>query len=96
MSPEKQRIVIGKACGLHLHDGDHAPSNYLFSSDLPDYLNDLNAMWRAVRSGLTGSERLRAYEAHLQELSPDYPTEATASQLAEDFLKTLDLWQDES
>jgi len=38
MSPEAQRIAIAKSVGIHLHDGDHAPSNYTFVTDLPDFL----------------------------------------------------------
>ena len=56
MSPEAQRIAIAKSVGIHLHDGDHAPSNYTFVSDLPDYLNDLNAM-HEVEKTLTDEQR---------------------------------------
>jgi hypothetical protein len=62
--------------------------------DIPDFLNDLNEMWLAVRKGLTGAEQLRAYESELMNLSPDYPTEAIASQRAEAFLRALNLWDE--
>jgi hypothetical protein len=47
MSPEQQRITIAGACGNigHLHD-------------LPDYLNDLNAMHKALET-ITGDTNLR-------------------------------------
>ena len=103
MSPEQQRIAIAEACGwteismrcmwgLPPNAEDDGTEDCL--KPLPDYLNDLNAMWGAVRKGLTGSEQLRTYEAHLHDLSPDYPTEAVAAQRAEAFLRTLKLWKE--
>ena len=100
MSPEAQRIAIAKSLGIHLHDGDHAPSNYMFDTCLPDYLNDLNAM-HEVEKMLTNQQK----EKYLDILS-DF-TEgrrdtsyvwhdtvfATAAQRAEAYLRTIGKWE---
>ena len=79
--------------------------------NLPDYLNDLNAMHEAEKS--LSKFQLQKYGEHLQEIVnyycvgvvSDYPRDfmclamiagATAAQRAEAFLKTLGLWEDDS
>jgi len=105
MSPEAQRIAIAKSVGIHLHDGDHAPSNYVFVTNLPDYLNDLNAMHEAWRT-LTPSQKtefeselylviMGQAEYHRNDDAP-YITNATASQRAEAFLRTIGKWEGEN
>lgn len=60
MTPEKQRIAIAEACGwrvISVHQGLSLPENLeawtqdgrccRFKKDIPDYLNDLNAMHEA-------------------------------------------------
>jgi hypothetical protein len=99
MSPEAQRIAIGKSVGKLLHDGDHAPSNYVFATDLPDYLNDLNAMYEAVKSlpqnlkpryfaclcaVVSGAISLNGYSE---------ATEATAAQRSEAYLRAIGKWE---
>jgi hypothetical protein len=108
MKPEEQRIAIAEACGYRNialredQDKDFDPvltgfkNDNHFDEQIPDYLNSLNAMHKAMRKGLTGSEQLRTYEAHLLYLSPDYPTEATAAQRAEAFLRTIGKWEENS
>jgi hypothetical protein len=74
-----------------------SPNNEVYSYDifrLPDYLNDLNAMHEAVKYKFSkGSRDLHDFEAHLQFMC-DYPTEATARQRAEAFLKTIGKWEE--
>jgi hypothetical protein len=105
MSPEAQRIAIAKSVGIHLHDGDHAPSNYVFVTNLPDYLNDLNAMHEAWQT-LTPSQKtefeselylviMGQAEYHRNDDAP-YITNATASQRAEAFLRTIGKWEGEN
>jgi len=98
MKPKEQRIAIAKSVGIHLHDGDHAPSNYTFVTDLPDYLNDLNAMHEA-ETVMTDQQRTgyldKLYEvcnSHSM-LNDDWNlTCATAAQRAEAFLRTIGKW----
>lgn len=96
MSPEAQRIAIAKSVGIHLHDGDHAPSNYMFVSDLPDYLNDLNAM-HEVEMILAEDPIFRNYEAMLDRVVPmsERWIFATAAQRAEAYLRTIGKWEGE-
>ena len=99
MTPEAQRIAIAKSVGIHLHDGDHAPSNYVFATDLPDYLNDLNVMHEAekmLRKPMKGSDtdtiigdRMHKYAELI-----GYAFDATAAQRAEAFLRTIGKWED--
>lgn len=91
MSPEAQRIAIAKSVGIHLHDGDHAPSNYTFVSDLPDYSNNLNAM-HEVENLLTGKQ-MSLYREWLP-LHEWYLIKATAAQRAEAYLRTIGKWEE--
>lgn len=68
------------------------------NSDIPDYLNDLNAMHEAEQV-LTGVGRLPAYRRKLACMFTDHPDDgyphaihANAAQRAEAFLRTLNLW----
>lgn len=104
MKPEAQIIAIAKACGWtgirectcskKYHRG--FPPDGL-DQHLPDYLNDLNAMYEA-EIWLKPSQ-WPTYHSHLVECWNDdpkpvyaYETHATAAQRAEAFLKTLNLW----
>ena len=94
---EKQRIAIAKSVGIYIHDGDHAPSNYMFESDLPDYLNDLNAMHQ-VKLSLSPKD-LTIFTCILIQMGVDYNFNfmvATAEQQAKAYLKTIDNWEGES
>ena len=91
MSPEAQRIAIAKSVGIHLHDGDHAPSNYVFATDLPDYLNDLNAI-QSAEDALSSS----VFFDYIIELHKMVFLEtATAAQRAEAYLRTIGKWEGE-
>ena len=93
MSPEAQRIAIAKSVGIHLHDGDHAPSNYVFVTDLPDYLNDLNAIHN-VEKKLKGMQWLNYVDSLLDACGCETPTiTATAAQRAESYLRTIGKWE---
>lgn len=102
MKPEEQRIAIAEACG---HEIDYWPDGSgRFSTvkdncyvDLPDYLNDLNAMHEAEKT--LNAEM--AYEYHCKlagmvsaTVEFRYAISATAAQRAEAFLKTIGKWKD--
>lgn len=109
MNPEEQRIAIAKACGWTRFTPDTI--QYLAQradgkwDEIPDYLNDLNAMHEAqlcipahlIEPLLDELSKAAGYKfrdgeernAHLY-----YCWDATAAQRAEAFLRTLDLWKD--
>jgi hypothetical protein len=97
MSPEKQRTAIAKACGwteideLLANTSMGKPPGKICSFDyLPDYLGDLNAC-HEMEKGLT-YEQIDDYYIELAKRMVR-PFRATASQRAEAFLRTLELWQ---
>ena len=100
MKPEQQRIAIAEACGwydLVKQDvslfGKHEPeSQKTFELDVPDYLNDLNAMHEAEKVKIIGTEYESDYCMYLYENA--HQCFATAPQRAEAFLRTLNLWKD--
>lgn len=93
MSPKAQRIAIAESVGIYLHDGDHAPSDYVFVSDLPDYLNDLNAM-HEIEKKLKGMKWLNYVDSLLDVCGCETPTiTATAAQRAEAYLRTIGKWK---
>lgn len=113
MTPEAQRIAIAEACGwkksdLWAWDGqdcyEHAKHDPRTALQLPDYLNDLNAMHEAHET-LTHDQH-RIYRRHLQEIVYNQGhfdgnkhrsvSDAAAAQRAEAFLRTLNLWRDET
>jgi len=110
MNKEKQRIKIAEACGWRLFssfDNLWAAPGHVVEYDcdaypLPDYLNDLNAMHEAGK--VLGEKRTRSYAFILAQVLDTSSTldlddqflniHATASQRAEAFLKTLNLWEE--
>jgi hypothetical protein len=108
MGPEQQRIAIAEACGWnHWFNGwnkldDNTPPLVL-TEDLPDYLNDLNAMHEAEKM-LEGGRTWNRYTDELGKACYYNPSvhclrslaniivSATAAQRAEAFLRTLNLW----
>lgn len=110
MKKELQRIKIAEVCGwkdifvenqelvLGKHEPESMGRDYL---DVPDYLNDLNAMHEAEE--VLSDLQYRKYcnlldEAGYDDRGVNYPTwsrSATASQRAEAFLKTLNLWEEQ-
>ena len=73
--------------------------DYVFSdSELPDYLNDLNAMYEAEKALSRQDKREYAFQinggCYTSGLDDTFNiVHATAAQRAEAFLKTLDLWK---
>ena len=110
MTPEQQRIAIAEACGWEEVEpwlnGDRCFE--LASSicgyrleDIPDYLNDLNAIHEAEKHAIIGpivrggKSLLTPYCEMLEGVAEDKESAmvATAAQRAEAFLKTLNLWK---
>lgn len=102
MKPEEQRIAIAEACGWEpspsglwygLSGGQTAGFKDGKVSELPDYLNDLNAMHEAEKS-LTPAQ-FRDYRKQLNWLK-DYGVTAEASERAEAFLRAVGKWVNEA
>lgn len=106
MRPEKQILVIAEACGWT----DHFPKGgggillpYKWgnthtdekSVDLPDYLNDLNAMHEAEK--VLNEKQEHIMNDTLWDLMSGrkYLWHATAAQRAEAFLKTIGKWEED-
>jgi|694.fasta_scaffold17838_11 hypothetical protein len=97
MNPEAQRIAIAKACGWEkiplpkdLGCGASAPEKkWYLIHQLPDYINDLNAMAAAESIIIkAGAQTIRLYEDALQKFVANIVF-ATAAQRAEAFLRTI-------
>jgi len=112
MTHLKQRIAIAKACGWGLNYDWERPGIGEWwektgeqprrSNDLPDYLNDLNAMHEA-RSALTPNRQeyfvcvldRMLHGGRASDLSEQFLSlHATAAQRAEAFLRTLGKWEE--
>lgn len=106
MTQEQQRIKIAEACGWKRHPLQmnknfwiHFPSEKQArdDSDLPDYLNDLNAMHDVEIDYIIPNGLWDDYVTHLKNLMKDgkrFWGQATAGQRAEAFLRTLNLWKE--
>ena len=101
MTPEKQRIAIATACGYsklgtrtYSDYGDIEITAYLNGEfcDVPNYLNDLNAMHKA--ESFLMDDDPHAYGCYGCNLYEEYgnTVHLTAAQRAEAFLRTLNLW----
>ena len=124
MNQEKQRIAIAAACGWEQSpDGKKwripyrssyrfrrkIGDQFYYTNEVPDYLNSLDAMHRAVHTlwtldpyfGQAFSIKLTevvtglAYSAQVAAECLEDMITATAAQRAEAFLKTLGLWTEE-
>ena len=119
MKPEQQRIAIAEICGwTDIHGGPPEGAYWrganplrpdLLKEEIPDYLNDLNAMHGAEEL-LTEDQWNRYIQHILDEIhyEEEWPTcylnldavrqcaSATAAQRAEAFLKTLNKWTDDN
>ena len=122
MNKEKQRIAIAEFCGWrqsrNCKDKFFPPTAkpwpnegcFACPTELPDYLNDLNAMHEAEK-GLTAHQwevmfslliKIRWRDASEEERKGSgnqlalSPARATAEQRAEALLKTIGRWEDES
>ena len=98
MKPESQRIAIAEACG-RLAPGFTPETLGGFRSLLPDYLNSLDAMHEAEKS-IPDRNLYRKFLFIVVLEDPlntaNEPAFSTATQRAEAFLKTLNLWTDET
>jgi len=109
MKPEKQRIAIAEACGyerLTQHEAvwKHEGSKIYTTGNLPNYLNDLNAMHQAEKV-LTKNKSMEyafrladSWILNGEDKQPDLVRGfcATAAERAEAFLKTIGKWEDEA
>lgn len=113
MDKKEQRIAIAEACGWTIYNKElllgHSPNvlQYKFdprrnSEELPDYLDDLNAMHEAEKArdwfNAESQEALVYWDTVNEVLATQRDGRinicVTASQRAEAFLKTLNLWKD--
>jgi hypothetical protein len=104
MSDKEQRIAIAKACGWKVRKNAHLAKpqggEWQYMDEIPDYLNDLNAMHEAIGT-LLFSQR-RAYRINLKEIMSKKINpavicyseciDAPAAQRAEALLKTIGKW----
>jgi len=102
MTPQAQQIAIAVACKVirpWTFGSFQTPNGCLLAS-LPDYLNDLNAMHEVEKELPEGYAHMlrrivaRAHVVIPSDLCDEYLISATATQRAEAFLRTLNLWKD--
>ena len=106
MTLEKQRIAIAEACGWKLSPPNLEykwlnPNTKWSEPELPDYLNDLNAM-HEVENTLS-KEQLLIYSEQIYYTASKCEKEtglwrylsASAAQRAEAFLRTIGKWEDD-
>ena len=98
MTPEKQRIAIAEACGIARLWSTALPERTVHC-DVPNYLNDLNAMHEAEIAVLGSDwdeEPWARYKHRLyQVIEPHrHVLNSTAAQRAEAFLRTLGKWEE--
>lgn len=106
MTKEQQRIVIAKVCGWEncydftFETDRHGRTGRIYGShpiekvsrELPDYLNDLNAMHEAERILLADNNARSRWFIWMQAKTDLAGTHATAPQRAEAFLRTIGKW----
>jgi hypothetical protein len=91
---ESGHPFIPSGCTCSYEDAD---KRKLASPDLPDYLNDLNAMHEAEKIIMRRGNISQSYYWKLLSVCDDAEESAivaTAEQRAEAFLRTLNLWKD--
>ena len=108
MTPEAQRIAIAEACGWKTTSDSpnwayYRPDGRGWNGELPDYLNDLNAMHEAEKV-LTDEQDLEYSEVLEQVVGARFNSNngedmrrlrsATAAQRAEAFLRTVGKWEE--
>ena len=123
MTKEEQRFTIAEACGYapaakgalgcsRWVDPEHEESDIgdgiVYLNELPDYLNDLNAMHEAwltcIKHRITkGGEPMQQHWRHwlrfivtrdFEKVGYQSTSNATATQRAEAFLRTVGKWKD--
>jgi len=121
MSPEAQRIAIAEACGFGgefskrwiLEVGMEGEDKFAFAAtrnnldeEVPDFLNDLNAMHEAEET-LSRNQRAEYWHEIIKLCNEEarglndfdrvgifYQLHAKAAQRAEAFLRTINKWED--
>ena len=101
MNKQEQRIAIAEACGWKcspLEDYQwECPNSGDCEDNVPDYLNDLNAMHEAekvaINHGKLNQDDYLYFDTLVSVCLQAHPFNATAVQRAEAFLKTLNLWK---
>jgi hypothetical protein len=104
MSPDKQNIAIAEACGytgvrMWTRFGSSSLVGHLGSNsfaEVPDYLNDLNAMHEAEKT-LTYAQggEMTIWIQRMTCAGYGPQLFATAAQRAEAFLRTVGKWEDD-
>jgi len=101
MTPEQQRIAIAEACGwapdpfgYHVKDPAGITGPRFRLDELPDYLNDLNAMHEAEKGLDATRQNEYSYQLEAACCPREYGWHATAAQRAEAFLRTIDKWEE--
>ena len=107
MNPEQQKVAIAEACGWKNVDAGAGrvwgfttrhkgtPSESDVCVDIPNYLNDLNAMHEAEKT-LTDKAH-EEFRLNLYDLIRDDSrliVSSTATQRAEAFLRTIGKWEE--
>jgi hypothetical protein len=107
MTPERQRVVIADLCGLRPflacgHPTYCDPKNHYNLTEVPDYLNDLNAMHEAMKS--IPKESRHEFHRQLYILTKPVPFDmwehnwafimAGPEIVAKAFIRTFDKWEE--
>lgn len=101
MTSEQINIAITELCGWYEEDNEseicwtRRELTYCVHEDeLPDYCNDLNAMHEAEK--VLNDEQKESYFFNLMCLYGNWPKaiQATATERAEAFLKTIGKWEE--
>ena len=102
MTPEQQRIAIAEACGWEPTPEGHFHPDNPTGQTPPNYLTDLNAMHEAEKV-LTQQQRIEyvrelvfIWTGRNDRAIPNwwFVHDATASQRAEAFLRTIGKWEE--
>jgi len=91
MKPDEQRIKIAEACGKSVELYNRGVEGFLeccYNSKIPDYLNDLNAMFVAEKFLAENHP-----DAKWREYCDRVSFCATAAQRAEAFLRAVGRWE---
>ena len=105
MTPEQQQIAIQEYMGWSEEEPwlngrrcfSYKDSTFAYGiEDIPDYVNDLNAMHEAEKTLKHGDDLwlIGGYSLYVQALPDGEEISATAAQRAEAFLRTLNLWKE--
>jgi hypothetical protein len=94
MNKQKQRIAIAEACGWNYIDSKTIYPRGIkdgVTLELPNYLNDLNAMHEAENLVLRSAQQCRDYADALDDGNGGHF--ASSAQRSEAFLRTIGKWE---